>query len=100
MYKGDLKMTEAENTDLLSSWILSLSERPEAYKRFEGMIKFNLENNILDDEVFDLKRLSEKLGVDVTYVQVREGIITLKYSIFMPITKDTALSELLQTSID
>ena len=86
-------MTKAENTDLLSSWILSLSERPEAYKRFEGMIKFNLENNILDDEVFDLKRLSEKLGVDVP---VSRAIYDAVYT---DITPQETLSKLMNRKL-
>lgn len=91
-------MTTKEKTKLLSAYIDTLSKRPETFKREEQQVKFKLDADYLNDEVFDLDYLSVLLGVKITYVRVRDNLITVKYSIVDPITLKTSFSELVSTS--
>ena len=91
-------MTSKEKTKLLSAYIDTLSKRPETFKREEQQVKFKLDADYLNDEVFNLDYLSELLGVKITYVRVRDNLITVKYSIADPITSKTSFSELVSTS--
>lgn len=91
-------MTSKEKTKLLSAYIDTLSKRSETFKREEQQVEFKLDADYLNDEVFDLDYLSELLGVKITYVRVRDNLITVKYSIVDPITSKTSFSKLVSTS--